>query len=51
MTLHEGGFARLDFLQNMVYKQLDLLAVDFVCSSEEVVRQQIHFRYNSLKVF
>lgn len=44
----EGG-ARLDFIQNMEYKFLELLSVDFVAAGEETIRQNITFRYNTLK--
>jgi hypothetical protein len=44
----EGG-ARLDFIQNMEYKFLELLSVDFTASTEEIIRQNITFRYNNLK--
>lgn len=35
--------------QNMEYKFIELLSCDFLQSSEEVIRQQMAFRYNSLK--
>lgn len=47
--MQRDGRARLDFIQNMEYKFVELLACDFVASPEEVVRQQIGFRYNSVK--
>jgi len=43
------GRARLDFIQNMEYKFVELLSCDFVASDEEKVRQQISFRYNGVK--
>ncbi|KAL8443258.1 hypothetical protein Emag_005983 [Eimeria magna] len=43
------GKGRLDFIQNMEYKFIELLSCDFLQSSEEVIRQQMSFRYNSLK--
>eukprot|EP00753_Platysulcus_tardus_P001184 PLAT11134.1.p1 GENE.PLAT11134.1~~PLAT11134.1.p1 ORF type:complete len:273 (+),score=76.93 PLAT11134.1:3-821(+) len=48
-TMNEDGRATLDFKQNMAYKFVDLLSVNFVRSPEEVVRQQIEFRYGALK--
>ncbi|CDJ26841.1 uncharacterized protein EMH_0011900 [Eimeria mitis] len=43
------GKGRLDFIQNMEYKFIELLSCDFHQSSEEVIRQQMAFRYNALK--
>merc|ERR1719262_2198191 len=48
-VMQRDGHARLDFIQNMEYKFVELLSGDFVASPEEVVRQQITFRYTSLK--
>ena len=47
--MHRDGRARLDFIQNIEYKFIELLSLDFSASSEEMVRQQITFRYNSVK--
>ena len=35
--------------QNMEYKFVELLSVNFLRSSEEVVRQSIAYRYNAMK--
>jgi len=48
-VMQRDGNARLDFIQNMEYKFVELLSCDFVASPEEAVRQQITFRYNSVK--
>mmetsp|Transcript_70276 Transcript_70276/g.219428 ORF Transcript_70276/g.219428 Transcript_70276/m.219428 type:complete len:104 (-) Transcript_70276:180-491(-) len=48
-VMQRDGHARLDFIQNMEYKFVELLSCNFVASSEEVVRQHITFRYNSMK--
>jgi len=48
-VMQRDGHARLDFIQNMEYKFVELLSCDFIASPEEVVRQQITFRYNSTK--
>mmetsp|Transcript_18741 Transcript_18741/g.30381 ORF Transcript_18741/g.30381 Transcript_18741/m.30381 type:complete len:240 (-) Transcript_18741:32-751(-) len=48
-VMQRDGHARLDFIQNMEYKFVELLSCDFIASPEEVVRQQITFRYNSNK--
>lgn len=47
--MQRDGSARLDFIQNMEYKFVELLSMDFNASTEEVIRQQITFRYNSVK--
>ncbi len=36
-------------VQNMEYKFVELLSVNFMRSSEEVVRQSIAYRYNAMK--
>jgi hypothetical protein len=43
------GSAKLDFIQNIEYKFIELLSCDYQASSEEVVRQNITYRYNSFK--
>ena len=48
-VMQRGGRAHLDFIQNMEYKFVELLSVAFVASDEETVRQNIAFRYNSVK--
>lgn len=48
-VMQRDGQARLDFIKNMEYKFVELLSCDFVASSEDVVRQHITFRYNSVK--
>ncbi|RHZ10593.1 hypothetical protein DYB26_007119 [Aphanomyces astaci] len=48
--MQADGRARLDFIQNMEYKFVELLSVDFARSPEEIVRQHITFRYNTVKV-
>lgn len=48
-VMQRDGRARLDFIQNMEYKFVELLSCDFLASAEEAVRAQVAFRYNSLK--
>jgi hypothetical protein len=43
------GKGQLNFVQNMEYKFVELLSLEFNESPEHVIRQQISFRYNSLK--
>lgn len=40
---------RLVFTRKAEYKYIDLLTCDFTASSEEIVHQQIMYRYNLLK--
>jgi len=49
MYLHPQGTARLDFVQNMEYKFVELLSLDFTRSPHELARQHITYRYNALK--
>lgn len=48
-VMQQDGNARLDFIQNMEYKFVELLTCDFIASTEDVVRQHITYRYNSVK--
>ena len=48
-VMQSNGEARLDFIQNMEYKFVELLSCKFTASAEDVVREQISFRYNSIK--
>lgn len=47
--MHKEGTARLDFIQNIEYKFIELLSLDFVNSPDVTVRKQISYRYNALK--
>ena len=47
--MHDSGEARLDFIQNMEYKFVELLSCNFIASPEDVIRSHICFRYNTLK--
>ena len=47
--MQKDGYARLDFIQNMEYKFLELFSIDFMASNEETIRQSITYRYNCLK--
>jgi len=48
-VMQRDGSARLDFIQNMEYKFVELLSCQFQACSEELVRQQITYRYNVVK--
>jgi hypothetical protein len=43
------AFSRLDFIQNMEYKYVELMSCSCVQSPAEVIQNQITFRYNSMK--
>jgi len=47
--MRRDGQARLDFIQNIEYKFIELLSCEFVASTEESVRQQITYRYTAVK--
>ena len=47
--MQKDGSARLDFIQNMEFKFVELLSWDFDASTEEIIRQQITYRYNAVK--
>ena len=49
-VMGRDGNSQLTFVQNMEYKFVELLTMDFTESPEHVVRQHITFRYNSLRV-
>lgn len=48
-TMLSDSEARLDFIQNMEYKFVELMYCVCVRSPEETVQQHITFRYNSMK--
>jgi hypothetical protein len=48
-VMQHGVHARLDFIQNMEYKFIELMTCNFERSAEEAVQQQITYRYNALK--
>jgi len=48
-VMQGDGHARLDFIQNMEYKFVELLSCNFARSPEDVVQHQITYRYNAMK--
>lgn len=48
-VMQRDGGAALDFIQNIAYKFIELMSLEFMASSEEVIREEITFRYNSMK--
>uniref|UniRef100_A0A7R9VLS3 Spindle assembly abnormal protein 6 N-terminal domain-containing protein n=1 Tax=Chlamydomonas euryale TaxID=1486919 RepID=A0A7R9VLS3_9CHLO len=49
LVMQHTGEARLDFIQNMEYKFVELLSCSYFASPEDVVRQQVSYRYNLVK--
>jgi hypothetical protein len=49
LQLFKDGKGRVDFIQNLEYKYIELVSLDFETSPEEVIRETISFRYNSVK--
>ena len=47
--MQKDGSARLDFIQNIEYKFIELLSLEFANSPDDVVRRQIAYRYNAQK--
>jgi hypothetical protein len=47
--MQKEGTARLDFIQNIEYKFIELLSIDFVNSPDDTVRKQISYRYNAIR--
>ena len=47
--MNRNGSATLDFIQNLNYKFIELISLEFEASSEEKIRECISFRYNSVK--
>ena len=48
LYVEEGG-ARLDFIQNMEYKFVELLSIQFHVVSDEMLRRKIMYRYLEMK--
>ena len=47
--MQKEGTGRLDFIQNIEYKFIELLSIDFVNSPDDTVRKQISYRYNAIR--
>ena len=48
-VMQRDGTASLNFIQNMEYKFIELFSASFIHSPEQLVRQQICYRYNTLQ--
>ncbi|CAD8172934.1 unnamed protein product [Paramecium octaurelia] len=47
--MQQDGAARLDFIENLEYKFMEMLSLEFSSASEETIRQNVSFRYNLMK--
>ena len=48
-TIFNEGKGKMDILQTTEYKNIELISFDFEACVDEEIRQQITFRYGSLK--
>ncbi|KAG9394394.1 putative alpha-1,3-mannosyl-glycoprotein beta-1, 2-n-acetylglucosaminyltransferase [Carpediemonas membranifera] len=49
MFVTNDGRARMEFIQNMGYKYVELMALPFIATHEDIVRKHISYRYNRMK--
>ena len=49
LQLHKDGRGKLDFIKNLEYKYIERISIEFETSAEEIIREGITFRYNSVK--
>ena len=49
LVMQKTGGARLDFIQNMEYKFVELLSIDLDSTPEEATRAHVTYRYNAMK--
>ena len=49
MSLYPNGKAKIEFMQNLHYKYINLLTLELNSSDEEVIRESITYRYNLIK--
>ena len=47
--IQKKGTGWLDFIQNIEYKFIELLSIDFVNSPNGIVKKQISFKYNLIR--
>lgn len=50
LVMEQEKGARLDFIQNMEYKFVELMSCRFEQTPQPQVQQHISFRYNAMKV-
>ena len=49
LSLYGDSDGRLDFIQNMEYKYIELMSCDCEASTVQAVQQHITYRYNTMK--
>jgi len=47
--MESEGIGRLDFIENMEYKFIEIVTLDFIANPEDLVKQNVIYRYNILK--
>ena len=47
--MQKDGTAKLNFEQNIQFKRVELLSIDFVNSPDDMVKKQISYRYNIIR--
>lgn len=50
LKLYQNGDAVIEFIQNLEYKYVELLTLNFATSDEKLIRESISYRYNITKV-
>ena len=48
-TLKNDGKAKMELFENLEHKFAELIALDFSPASDDIIRQQITFRYNAMR--
>lgn len=48
-VIQRDGQSRLDFIKNIEFKFVELLSCEFIRSPEDLVKQHVTYRYNSVK--
>jgi hypothetical protein len=49
LYVHRDGSGRMDFIQNVGFKFVELLSVDFLLTPSDVIKEHIIFRYFSVR--
>lgn len=47
--INKEGSGRLNFIQNIEYKLIELLSIDFVTSPDETIKKHISYRFNEVR--
>jgi hypothetical protein len=49
LSVNDQGTGRLDFIQNVEYKLVELMSFDFIQSPHDITKQQISHRYSAMR--